>query len=108
MYQKEGPEKKIYSTKSEILTTGETKMAQKKTILLIEDEEDIAALIKLQAEISGYKKSARLTGYSITMILPTSPMALMSLWCLMCREGSGILKILQKKFGILQACVSSP
>ncbi|MDR3624837.1 MAG: response regulator transcription factor [Chlamydiales bacterium] len=30
-------------------------MAQKKTILLIEDEEDIAALIKLQAEISGYK-----------------------------------------------------
>jgi len=30
-------------------------MTQKKTILLIEDEEDIAALIKLQAEISGYK-----------------------------------------------------
>lgn len=30
-------------------------MAQKKTILLIEDEEDIAALIKLQAEISGYR-----------------------------------------------------
>src|SRR5437016_510137 len=30
-------------------------MSQKKTILLIEDEEDIAALIKLQAEISGYK-----------------------------------------------------
>lgn len=30
-------------------------MVQKKTILLIEDEEDIAALIKLQAEISGYK-----------------------------------------------------
>lgn len=30
-------------------------MTQKKNILLIEDEEDIAALIKLQAEISGYK-----------------------------------------------------
>nr|MCH9703228.1 response regulator [Chlamydiota bacterium] len=30
-------------------------MSQKKTILLIEDEEDIAALIKLQADISGYK-----------------------------------------------------
>ena len=30
-------------------------MTQKKTILLIEDEEDIAALIKLQADISGYK-----------------------------------------------------
>lgn len=30
-------------------------MVHKKTILLIEDEEDIAALIKLQAEISGYK-----------------------------------------------------
>ncbi|MBS0624144.1 MAG: response regulator transcription factor [Verrucomicrobia bacterium] len=30
-------------------------MTQKKSILLIEDEEDIAALIKLQAEISGYK-----------------------------------------------------
>ncbi|CCB85029.1 MULTISPECIES: response regulator transcription factor [Parachlamydia] len=28
---------------------------QKPTLLLIEDEEDIAALIKLQAEISGYK-----------------------------------------------------
>src|ERR1700722_5026603 len=30
-------------------------MTQKKSILLIEDEEDIAALIKLQADISGYK-----------------------------------------------------
>jgi len=30
-------------------------MSQKKNILLIEDEEDIAALIKLQADISGYK-----------------------------------------------------
>ncbi len=30
-------------------------MSQKKNLLLIEDEEDIAALIKLQAEISGYK-----------------------------------------------------
>jgi two-component system alkaline phosphatase synthesis response regulator PhoP len=30
-------------------------MTQKKTLLLIEDEEDIAALIKLQAEISGFK-----------------------------------------------------
>ncbi|MEZ5315120.1 MAG: response regulator transcription factor [Chlamydiales bacterium] len=30
-------------------------MTQKKNILLIEDEEDIAALIKLQADISGYK-----------------------------------------------------
>jgi two-component system alkaline phosphatase synthesis response regulator PhoP len=31
------------------------RMSQKKRLLLIEDEEDIAALIKLQAEISGYK-----------------------------------------------------
>ncbi len=30
-------------------------MSQKKRIILIEDEEDIAALIRLQAEISGYK-----------------------------------------------------
>jgi len=30
-------------------------MSQKKYLLLIEDEEDIAALIKLQADISGYK-----------------------------------------------------
>lgn len=37
-------------------------MAQKKTILLIEDEEDIAALIKLQAEISGYKLFAETDG----------------------------------------------
>ena len=41
-------------------------MVQKKTILLIEDEEDIAALIKLQAEISGYKlhvESDGINGY---------------------------------------------
>lgn len=30
-------------------------MTQKKKIILVEDEEDIAALIRLQAEISGYK-----------------------------------------------------
>lgn len=30
-------------------------MSEKKSILLIEDEEDIAALIKLQADIAGYK-----------------------------------------------------
>jgi len=30
-------------------------MSQKKKIILIEDEEDIAALIRLQAEISGYR-----------------------------------------------------
>lgn len=30
-------------------------MTQKKNLLLIEDEEDIAALIKLQADMSGYK-----------------------------------------------------
>lgn len=30
-------------------------MSQKKRILLIEDEEDIAALVKLHAELSGYK-----------------------------------------------------
>lgn len=30
-------------------------MTQKKNVLLIEDEEDIAALIKLQADMSGYK-----------------------------------------------------
>src|ERR1700733_5629969 len=34
---------------------GENQMTQKKSILLIEDEEDIASLIKLQADISGYK-----------------------------------------------------
>ncbi len=41
-------------------------MTQKKKILLIEDEEDIAALIKLQAEISGYKllvESDGIAGY---------------------------------------------
>ncbi len=37
-------------------------MAQKKTILLIEDEEDIAALIKLQAEISGYRLQVETDG----------------------------------------------
>lgn len=37
-------------------------MVQKKTILLIEDEEDIAALIKLQAEISGYKLHVEVDG----------------------------------------------
>jgi two-component system, OmpR family, alkaline phosphatase synthesis response regulator PhoP len=35
---------------------------QKPTIVLIEDEEDIAALIKLQAEISGYKLHAEVDG----------------------------------------------
>lgn len=41
-------------------------MTLKKNILLIEDEEDIAALIKLQAEISGYKlliESDGINGY---------------------------------------------
>ncbi|MCX6994778.1 MAG: response regulator transcription factor [Chlamydiae bacterium] len=37
-------------------------MVQKKTILLIEDEEDIAALIKLQAEISGYRLQVEADG----------------------------------------------
>ncbi len=37
-------------------------MAQKQRILLIEDEEDIAALIKLQAEISGYKLHVEVDG----------------------------------------------
>lgn len=37
-------------------------MAQKKRILLIEDEEDIAALIKLQAEFSGYKLHVEVDG----------------------------------------------
>ncbi len=37
-------------------------MAQKKRILLIEDEEDIAALIKLQAEGSGYKLHVEVDG----------------------------------------------
>ncbi len=35
---------------------------QKPKILLIEDEEDIASLIKLQAEISGYKLSVEVDG----------------------------------------------
>lgn len=42
------------------VTEGE--MTQKKRILLIEDEEDIAALIKLQAEISGYKLHVEVDG----------------------------------------------
>ncbi len=37
-------------------------MGQKKRVLLIEDEEDIAALIKLQAEISGYKLHVEVDG----------------------------------------------
>lgn len=37
-------------------------MPQKKRILMIEDEEDIAALIKLQAEISGYKLHVEVDG----------------------------------------------
>jgi len=37
-------------------------MTQKKRILLIEDEEDIAALIKLQAEISGYRLHVEVDG----------------------------------------------
>ncbi len=37
-------------------------MTQKKSILLIEDEEDIAALIKLQADISGYKLHVEIDG----------------------------------------------
>lgn len=37
-------------------------MGQKKRILLIEDEEDIAALIKLQAELSGYKLHVEVDG----------------------------------------------
>ena len=37
-------------------------MSQKKRILLIEDEEDIAALIKLQAEITGYKLHVEVDG----------------------------------------------
>jgi len=37
-------------------------MSQKKRILLIEDEEDIAALLKLQAEISGYKLHVEVDG----------------------------------------------
>ncbi|MEM7175009.1 MAG: response regulator transcription factor [Chlamydiota bacterium] len=37
-------------------------MAQKKRILLIEDEEDIAALIKLQAELLGYRLHVEVDG----------------------------------------------
>src|SRR5580658_9525294 len=37
-------------------------MTQKKRIILIEDEEDIAALIKLQAEVSGYKLHVEVDG----------------------------------------------
>lgn len=37
-------------------------MSQKKRILLIEDEEDIAALIKLQADLSGYKLHVEVDG----------------------------------------------
>ncbi len=37
-------------------------MTQRKSILLIEDEEDIAALIKLQADISGYKLTVEIDG----------------------------------------------
>lgn len=37
-------------------------MTQKKRILLIEDEEDIAALIKLQAEIAGYRLHVEVDG----------------------------------------------
>ena len=37
-------------------------MAQKKRILLIEDEEDIASLIKLQADITGYKLHVEVDG----------------------------------------------
>jgi two-component system alkaline phosphatase synthesis response regulator PhoP len=37
-------------------------MSQKKRILLIEDEEDLAALIKLQAELSGFKLHIEVDG----------------------------------------------
>jgi len=37
-------------------------MSQKKRILLIEDEEEIAALIKLQAELSGFKLHVEVDG----------------------------------------------
>lgn len=37
-------------------------MSQKKRILLIEDEEDISAIIKLQAELSGYKLHVEVDG----------------------------------------------
>jgi two-component system alkaline phosphatase synthesis response regulator PhoP len=38
------------------------RMAHKKRLLLIEDEEDIASLIKLQAELSGYKLHVEVDG----------------------------------------------
>lgn len=37
-------------------------MAQRKRILLIEDEEDISSLLKLQAELSGYKLHVEVDG----------------------------------------------
>ena len=37
-------------------------MSHKKRVLLIEDEEDIAALIKLQAEAAGYKLHVEVDG----------------------------------------------
>ena len=37
-------------------------MSQKKRLLLIEDEEDIAALIKLHAELAGYKLHVEVDG----------------------------------------------
>src|SRR5882672_9956113 len=37
-------------------------MSQKKRIVLVEDEEDIAALIKLQAEVLGYKLHVEVDG----------------------------------------------
>lgn len=37
-------------------------MTQKKRIILVEDEEDIASLIKLQAEMSGYKLHVEVDG----------------------------------------------
>src|SRR5690242_20426592 len=37
-------------------------MSQKKRILLIEDEEDIASLIKLQSELYGYKMHVEVDG----------------------------------------------
>ncbi len=39
-------------------------MSHKKRIILVEDEEDIAALIKLQAELSGYKLQVEVDGSS--------------------------------------------
>ena len=37
-------------------------MSHKKRILLVEDEEDIAALIKLQSELSNYKLHVEVDG----------------------------------------------